>query len=236
MTPAPRGEVDELLEPVRSEAETHHAARPVSEGMPGSRACPPQIDEPWCGTRQPKRHCDASTHRARVRTERTRDQHEHVDTAPLLQECRSAPDLGAPNARTERRQMSTAERALSASLKERGRSSRCVAELLVGVWSPRGRRWFRARASGAALVMTARLSGVVVFSSRQTRGPHQGSLDGEGGQARLPRHLFAHFRARGAVRPQPSGAQSHTSTAPVAGGHADTRARLWSCPSAHAAC
>jgi hypothetical protein len=21
--------------------------------MPGSRACPPQIDEPWCGTRQP---------------------------------------------------------------------------------------------------------------------------------------------------------------------------------------
>ena len=26
---------------------------PVSEGMPGSRACPRQIDEPWCGTRQP---------------------------------------------------------------------------------------------------------------------------------------------------------------------------------------
>jgi hypothetical protein len=52
MTPATRGEIDELLEPVRSWPE-RTTLPTVSEGMPGSRACPPQIDEPWCGTRQP---------------------------------------------------------------------------------------------------------------------------------------------------------------------------------------
>ena len=62
---------------------------PVSEGMPGSRACPPQIDEPWCGTRQPTITNHASLQRGRAQQQRTSDQHNRVDTAPLLQECRS---------------------------------------------------------------------------------------------------------------------------------------------------
>jgi hypothetical protein len=52
MTPARRGAVDELLEPAWSWPERTMLPT-VSEGMPGSRACPPQIDEHWCGTRQP---------------------------------------------------------------------------------------------------------------------------------------------------------------------------------------
>src|SRR6266536_4422768 len=80
--------------------------------------------------------------------------------------------------------------------------------------------WIWARASDAVL------SSVVVFSSRETRGPHQVPSVGEGGQARLPRHLFAHVWAHGAVRPRPSGAQSHTSASPTSGSHADRRARL----------
>ena len=34
--------------------------------------------------------------------------------------------------------------------------------------------------------------GLVVSSRQGTRGPHQVPSVGEGGQARLPRHLFAH--------------------------------------------
>src|SRR5262245_6464238 len=89
MTPAPCGEVDELLEPVRSWPE-RTTLPPVSEGMPGSRACPPQIDEPWCGTRQHTMQPKLSIKRARVHSQRTHDQHQHLDTTPPLQECRSA--------------------------------------------------------------------------------------------------------------------------------------------------
>jgi hypothetical protein len=57
--------------------------------MPGSRACPRQIDEPWCGTRQPNNPHRTSIIRARVQAQPTHNQHPPVDTAPLLQECRS---------------------------------------------------------------------------------------------------------------------------------------------------
>jgi hypothetical protein len=76
----------------------------------------------------------------------------------------------------------------------------------------------------------------VVSSRRGTRGPHQVPSVGEGGQARLPRHLFAHCRAHGAVRPRPSEAQSHTSATPVCWEPCRSASSPdGSCPSAHAA-
>src|SRR4029453_14315360 len=58
--------------------------------MPGNRVCPPQIDEPWCGTRQPTPRGTVGITRARLSHTRPHHQHQHVDTTPLLQECRSA--------------------------------------------------------------------------------------------------------------------------------------------------
>jgi len=55
---------------------------------------------------------------------------------------------------------------------------------------------------------------VGLFSSRRREVRTRVPSGCEGGQARLPRHLFAHWRAHGAVRPRPSGAQSLTSAAP----------------------
>jgi hypothetical protein len=58
--------------------------------MPGNRAAQSTIDEPWCVTQHPTRHQQPSTTRAHFTITRTPDQHPHLDTTPLLQECRSA--------------------------------------------------------------------------------------------------------------------------------------------------
>src|SRR5439155_12810192 len=47
------------------------------------------IDEPWCGTRQPQTTDNTWILRALAALTRTHHQHQHLDTAPLLQECRS---------------------------------------------------------------------------------------------------------------------------------------------------
>jgi hypothetical protein len=93
-----------------------------------------------------------------------------------------------------------------------------------------GRAWSRRRG------VPARRVSWLGCSVREHARSAPGSLVGEGGQARLPRHLFAHVRAHGAVRPRPSGTQSHTPAAPAwLGADAVRRVRLWSCPSSHAA-
>src|SRR5215217_325143 len=102
MTPAGRGAVDELLEPVWS--------RPKRTMLlPSQRRNARQPILPTSDRRTVVRNTTTNhpriptTTRARIRPHRTHDQHQHLDTAPLLQECRSALRVKAPNARTERR-------------------------------------------------------------------------------------------------------------------------------------
>ena len=126
MTPH-RGAVDELLEPVRTWPE-RTTLPPVSEGMPGSRACPPSDRRTL--VRNPTTHhhttrrCNAAAHNdndndqhdndndndnKRHTTTTTTDNHNDndnhrpapsvPDTAPLLQECRSACRVHSPGAR-----------------------------------------------------------------------------------------------------------------------------------------
>jgi hypothetical protein len=58
--------VDELLEPVRNVAGTHHASLWSAKECPAAEPASRQIDEPWCGTRQPNttptRHFNAAAH------------------------------------------------------------------------------------------------------------------------------------------------------------------------------
>src|SRR5215217_4978076 len=91
MTPTTRGEVDELLEPEESWPERTMLRAVVSEGMPGNRVCPVE-DRRNRGakTRQPRTAGTSSPARAHFTNTRTHDQHQHLDTAPLLQECRKA--------------------------------------------------------------------------------------------------------------------------------------------------
>jgi hypothetical protein len=164
----------------------------------------------------------------------------------------------AQNVAPERHQMSATRRARSASVKERGLSSGCgvrwrhggvdgcvvrvdggaLAKAAGSRWSARSRRRGRTTLTPApgGASSTSRTTLWVVSSRRETRGPHQVPSVGEGGQARLPRHLFAHVRAHGAVRPRPSGAQSHTSAPPACWEPCRyTSSPEGSCPSAHAA-
>jgi hypothetical protein len=123
MTPASRGEVDELLEPVRIVAGTHHAA--IGQRRNARQPSLPTSDRRTL-VRNPTTNIthDASLQRARAQQQPTHDQHEPVDTAPLLQECRSAPDLYAPKGRTERSHMSATYGARSAVMIHRARLSR----------------------------------------------------------------------------------------------------------------
>jgi hypothetical protein len=88
---------------------------------------------------------------------------------------------------------------------------------------PAGSRWSaRSRRRGRTTLTSAhargrRRSGFSCQLASRTRGPHRVPSVGEGGQARLPRRLFAHsVWANGAVRPRPSRARSHLSVSPLA--------------------
>ena len=90
MTPTARGEVDDLLESEESWPERTMLRVSTAKECLATESAQSKIDQPWCVTRQPTPHGYRWNRRALFATTRTRDQHQYLDTAPLLQECRSA--------------------------------------------------------------------------------------------------------------------------------------------------
>jgi len=90
MTPTARGEVDDLLESEESWPERTMLRVSSAKECLATESAQSKIDQPWCVTRQPTPHGYRWNRRALFATTRTRDQHQYLDTAPLLQECRSA--------------------------------------------------------------------------------------------------------------------------------------------------
>ena len=86
----------------------------------------------------------------------------------------------------------------SACLKERGRSS-AGCRVLRGAGPPRGAFGCRRRGRGLVVVFVA------VLGDRWCRTKFPSVAGREGGQAWLPRHVFADVCVHGAVRPRPSG-------------------------------
>jgi len=90
MTPTHCGEIDDLLEPEESWPERTMLRAASAKECLATESARSKIDQPWCGTRQPNTAPNPSTSRASITFKRTHDQHQHLDTTPLLQECRSA--------------------------------------------------------------------------------------------------------------------------------------------------
>jgi hypothetical protein len=95
--------------------------RPTSaKECPATESALAAIDEPWCGTQQPRTNGDPSNARALAAPSRAHDQHKQLDTAPLLQECRSATRARYAIPPRTRAQIVTAERALDAPYRHLG--------------------------------------------------------------------------------------------------------------------
>jgi hypothetical protein len=89
MTPAQRGEVDELLEPVRSWSE--RTTLPLGQRRNARQPRLPISDQrTLVRNTTTQMTLQLVNDRACIRLRRHHDQHQHLDTAPLLQECRSA--------------------------------------------------------------------------------------------------------------------------------------------------
>src|SRR5919197_556662 len=89
MIPAHRGEIDELLEPVESRPERTMPPTSVGEGMPQQPSLQ-QTPSTKPGASHNRTQQRPTIKRAPATPAAPDNQQQHLDTTPLLQECRSA--------------------------------------------------------------------------------------------------------------------------------------------------
>jgi hypothetical protein len=99
MTPT-RGAVGELLEPEESWPERTMLRESSAKECLATESAQTRSTNPGAEHNNPRLTNETSTTRARFTITRTHDQHEHLDTTPLLQECRSLLEDGFASERS----------------------------------------------------------------------------------------------------------------------------------------